>query len=50
MSKFLGKFFGLGIDVRVCMEVKIWEMNEGNRHKSEKNNPSLGKCSVGYGL
>ena len=47
MSKFFGKFRGLGIDVRECREVKIWKMSEGNGYKNEKHSPSLGKCTVG---
>jgi hypothetical protein len=29
MSKFLGKFWKVGIGVRECRELEIWEMGEG---------------------
>lgn len=47
MYKFFGEIWRVGINVRECREVKIWEMSEGNGHRNEKHDPSLGQCSVG---
>ena len=44
MYKFLGKFLGIGIDVRECREVEFLEMREGKGSKREKHNPNLGRC------
>ena len=41
MSKFLGKYWGVVIDVRECRKVEFLENSEGNVWKSPKHGPSL---------
>ena len=40
------KFFGIGIDVRECMEMEFLEMSEGKGSKRAKHNSNLEKCQI----
>ena len=46
MSKFLGKFWGIGIDVRDYGKVEFQVFSEGKGSKREKHRPSLKKYEI----